>query len=146
MLLRFGIDLTTKKDYQDLYLKCSLKYNILRPSHSLRAPALSWDAMLIKTLSLNLFQILICICCSLRKVLGVELLTFLKIFEFCYSQSKHKYLKSYDPKQESKHIIYLDANNLHGNAKFLPTDRFKWIDPKESDLNKYTKNRLKACV
>ena len=26
------------------------------------------------------------------------------------------YLKLYDPKQESKHIIYLDANDLYGNA------------------------------
>ena len=35
----------------------------------------------------------------------------------------NKYLKSYDPKQESKHIIYLDANNLYGYSmpKFLPT-------------------------
>ena len=29
-----------------------------------------------------------------------------------YSKAKNKYLKSYDPKQKSKHIIYLDANNL----------------------------------
>ena len=32
-----------------------------------------------------------------------------------YSTVNNKYLKSYDPKQESKHIIYLDANNLHGS-------------------------------
>ena len=54
----------------------------------------------------------------------------------------------YDPKQESRHIIYLDANNLVGYAmsKFLPTSAFKWIDPKEFDLNKYTSNSLKGCV
>ena len=28
-----------------------------------------------------------------------------------YSKANNKYLKSYDPKQKSKHIIYLDANN-----------------------------------
>ena len=40
-----------------------------------------------------------------------------------YSKANNKYLKSYDPKQESKDIIYLDAKNLHGYAmsKFLPT-------------------------
>ena len=56
--------------------------------------------------------------------------------------------KSYDPKQESKHIIYLDANNLYGYAmsKFLPTSGFKWIDPKAFDLNKYTSNSSKGCV
>ena len=31
-----------------------------------------------------------------------------------YSKAKNKYLESYDPKQESKHIIYLGANNLYG--------------------------------
>ena len=54
-----------------------------------------------------------------------------------YSKANNKYLKSYDPKQESKHIIYLDKNTLYGYAmsKFLPTRGFKWLDPKEFDLN-----------
>ena len=30
-----------------------------------------------------------------------------------YSKANNKYLKPYDPKQESKHIIYLDGNNLY---------------------------------
>ena len=30
--------------------------------------------------------------------------------------------------------------------KFLPTSRFKCIDPKEFDLNKYTSNSSKGCV
>ena len=49
-----------------------------------------------------------------------------------YSKSNNKYLKSYDPKQESKRIIYLDAHNLCGYAmsKFLPISGFKWLDPK----------------
>ena len=40
-----------------------------------------------------------------------------------YSKVNNKYLKYYDPKQESKHIIYLDANNLHCYAmsKLFPT-------------------------
>ena len=52
------------------------------------------------------------------------------------------YLKSYDSKQESKHISYLDANNLCGYAmpNFLPTSGFKWVDPNEFDLNKYNSN------
>ena len=57
-------------------------------------------------------------------------------------------MKSYDPKQESKHIIYLDANNLYGYSmsKFITTSRFKWIDPKEFELNKYPSNSSKECV
>ena len=44
-----------------------------------------------------------------------------------YSKDNNKYLKSYDPKQESKHLIYLDANNLYSYAmsKFLLTSGFK---------------------
>ena len=44
-----------------------------------------------------------------------------------YSKANYKYLKSYEPKQESKHIIYLDVNDLYGYAmsKFLPTSGSK---------------------
>ena len=57
-------------------------------------------------------------------------------------------MKSYDPKQESKHIIYLDANNLYGYAmsKFLPMSDLKWLDLKELGWNKYTSNSSKRCV
>ena len=30
--------------------------------------------------------------------------------------------------------------------KFLPSRRFKWIDPKEFDLNNYSSNGSKECV
>ena len=56
-----------------------------------------------------------------------------------YNKANNKYLKSYNPKKDSKHIIYLDPNNMYNYAmsKFLPTSVFKWIDAKESDLNKH---------
>ena len=59
-----------------------------------------------------------------------------------YSNANKKQLKFYDPKQELNHPIYFGANYLYGYAvfKFLPTSGFKWIDPKEFDLNKYTSN------
>ena len=65
-----------------------------------------------------------------------------------YSQASHKYLKFYDPKQKSKYIIYLDANNSYGYvmSKSFLTRGFKSIDPKEFDLNKYTSNSSKGCV
>ena len=31
-------------------------------------------------------------------------------------------------------------------SKFLPTSGFKWLNPKEFDWNKYTRNRSKGCV
>ena len=65
-----------------------------------------------------------------------------------YSKANNKYLKSYHPKEESKHIIYLDANNIYGYAmcRFFPSNVFRWIDPKEFDLNKYTSDSSKGCV
>ena len=65
-----------------------------------------------------------------------------------YSKASIKYFKSFDPKQESKHIIYLDANNLYGYgiSKFLSKSGFKWVDSKEFDLNKHTSNGLKGCA
>ena len=60
------------------------------------------------------------------------------IFLIDIARPEIKYLKSYDPKQESKHIIYLDVNNLYGFAmsKFFPISGFKWIDPNVFNLNK----------
>ena len=65
-----------------------------------------------------------------------------------YSKANNKYLKSYDPKQESKHIIYLNANNLYGYgmSKFSPTSAFKWVDAKEFDFNKYNNNSSTGCI
>ena len=65
-----------------------------------------------------------------------------------YSKANNKYLKSFDPKQEPKHIIYLDANNFYDYviSTFLPTSGFKWIYPKEFDLKKFTSNSSKVCV
>ena len=41
-----------------------------------------------------------------------------------------------------------DENNLYGYAmsKFVPTNGFKWIDPKELDMNKYSSNSSKGCA
>ena len=47
-----------------------------------------------------------------------------------YSKANNKDLKSYEPKQESKHFICLDANHIYGHAisKFF----------QKSDSNRYT--------
>ena len=40
-----------------------------------------------------------------------------------YNEASNKHLKFYNPKQESKHIIYLETNKLYGYGmpKFFPT-------------------------
>ena len=44
-----------------------------------------------------------------------------------YNKASNEYLKSYDPRQNSEHILYLDTNNLYGStmSKFRPASGFK---------------------
>ena len=52
-----------------------------------------------------------------------------------YGKANNKYMQEYDPSLPSKHIIYLDANNLYGWAmsRKLPTHGFKWMEQDELD-------------
>ena len=43
-------------------------------------------------------------------------------------------------------MLIITYSNSYAMSKFLPTSRFKWIDPKKFNLNKYTNNRSKGCV
>ena len=136
------------KDYDDLRLKCyvllladvleefsgnSLKNYGLCPSHYLSAPGLSWDAMLKMT--------------KIAPDPGMYILFEkytrggISYISNRFSKVNKNVLRSYDPKQELKHI-YLHTSNSYGYAmsKFLPTSEFKWIDPREFDVNKYTSN------
>ena len=141
------------KDYHDLYLlvdvfekfrNASLKKYGLCANHYLSSKTLSWVGIL-----------------SMIKV-KAELISDVDTYFFfekgmkvgpCdiskrYSQASNNYLKVHEPKQESKHIIYLDRNNLYGYAmsKFLTTGGFEWIDPKEFDLNRCSSNSSTGCV
>ena len=129
------------KDYHDLHLKCdallltdvfeNFRNNILKSyelyiSHYLSAPGLSWDAMLKMTKV------------KLELIIDPDMYIFfekgkrggISYISDRNSKANKKYLMSYDPKQESTHIIYLDTNSFYGYAmsKFLPTNGFKWID------------------
>ena len=88
----------------------------------LSAPVLSWDAML-----------------NITKV-EIELISDIDVHSFeegmrigvsyiskRHSKASNNYFKSYHPKQKSKHIIYLDADNLYGYdmSKFLSSGGFK---------------------
>ena len=58
------------------------------------------------------------------------------------------FLRYSNPKQESKHIVYLDANNFYGYAisQFLSAGGFQLVDPKRLHGNKYNSNISKFCV
>ena len=108
------------KHHPDLHLECdvllladvfgkfrnSLKNYGLCPSHYLSTPALSWDAML------NMTKI------KLELISDHDMYIFFEKgmrgeVSNRYTKASNRYAKSYDPKKESKHIIYLEANSLY---------------------------------
>lgn len=50
-----------------------------------------------------------------------------------HGKANNKYMSSYDSKEPSKYIMYLDANNLYGWAmsQYLRTGGFRWLTKKE---------------
>ena len=50
-----------------------------------------------------------------------------------FSDANNKYMPDFDKAQESKYIMYFDANNLYGFAmeKPLPTGGFRWLSDEE---------------
>ena len=105
------------------------------------APALSWDAML----NVTKVELEIISDANMYLFFGKGMRDVVSYISKSRSKASNKYLKSYDPKQELKHSIYLGGNNLYGFAmsKFLPAGGFRWTDL-EFDLNNYTSNNSKG--
>ena len=60
-----------------------------------------------------------------------------------YIKANNKYMKNYDPTKPSKHITYLDENNLYRWAisGYLPYGGFKWLKIFDNfDANSISKN------
>ena len=124
-------DILLLADVFENFRKTCLQYYKLDPCHYFTAPGLSWDAMLKMT------------------DIKLELMTDIDMFQFIekgmrggvsyiahrYGKANNKYMSDYDSKKPSKHIIYLDANNLYGYAmsQYLPTGNFKWLSQKKMD-------------
>jgi hypothetical protein len=136
-------------EYHDLYLKTdvllltdvfetfrntAIKNYKLDPCNGyFTLPNYAWNAMLLKT--------------------GVVLdqLTDIDMYLFCeqgirggtsmishrYAKANNKYMESYDPDVVSSYIMYLDANNLYGEAmtQKLPTGGFEWKENNTDILN-----------
>ena len=140
-------DILLLADVFENFRKTCLQYYKLDPCHYFTAPGLSWDAMLKMT------------------DIKLELMTDIDMFQFIekgmrggvsyiahrYGKANNKYMLDYDTKKPSKHIIYLDANNLDGYAmsQYLPTGNFKWLSQKKIDrlnLTAYTKDSEKGLI
>jgi hypothetical protein len=128
------------RQYHDLYLKTDMllladvfenfrrvaiaNYE-LDPCHYFTAPGLSLSACLKYTkVELELFT-------NIDQLLFIERGIRGGISTICnrYSKANNKYLLDYDPKLESKYIMYLDANNLYEYAmnEPLPFGKFKFL-------------------
>ena len=136
--------LKTMGEYHNLYLKtdvllladvfenfrkiCIENYK-LDPSHYFTSPGMSWDSMLKMTdVKLELIS-------DIDQYQFVERGMRGGISYICnrYGKANNKYMKNYNEKEKSKHIIYLDANNLYGwgMSKYLPIGNFRWLTEKE---------------
>ena len=133
------------KDYHDLYNVtdvllladvfenfrniCIENYK-LDPAHYYTAPQLAWDACL-KMTDVNL-ELLTDIDMLLMVEKGIR--GGISMISNRYGKANNKYMgKSFNEKEPSKYIQYLDANNLYGAAMSmkLPTHGFKWMNDKE---------------
>ena len=119
-ILHLKYDVLLLPDVFEKFENNSLKNYGLCLSHYLSGPALNWDVML----NITKFKLELISDADMflffKKSMGVGLSY---ISKRC-SKANNKYLKSFNPKQESKHIIYLDTNNLYGCAmsKIPPTN------------------------
>ena len=112
-------------EYHDLYLKTDVilladifeNFRDVRnedykldPAWYYTSPGLSWDALLKKT------EIKLGLLSDVDKILFIEngIRGGVSMISNRYRKANNKYMKSYDPNEETKYISYLDANNLYG--------------------------------
>ena len=133
-------DMHSLRDYHDLYQETDvllladvfeefrdvcLKNYQLDPAWYYTSPGLAWDACLKMTqVNLELLHdqdMLLMVEKGIRG--GVSMISTRQ------GIANNKYMEEYDPSLPSKHIIYLDVNNLYGWAmsKKLPTHGFRWM-------------------
>ena len=123
-----------------------MQYYKLDPRHYFTNPGLSWDAMFKMT------------------DIKLELIVDVDTFQFnekgmcggvSYIANRYgkanKYMKEYDEKAPSNHIMYLYANNLYGWAvsQYLLAGGFRWLTEKEInkiDLSKYKEYSKKGVI
>ncbi|XP_061704174.1 uncharacterized protein LOC133515618 [Cydia pomonella] len=137
-------NIKTLGEYCDLYLQtdvlllaevfenfreiCMNTYK-LDPCQYVTAPGLSWDAMLKYTgIELELFT-------------DYEMIQFIKMgirggisqVSKRYAKANNCFMKEYDEERDSSFIVYLDVNNLYGEAmsRSLPIRNFKWLNKDE---------------
>ena len=110
--------------FENFRKTCLHHYN-LDPAHYYTSPGLVWDVCLKETgQELQLLHDYDMLMMFERGIRGR-----ISHISKRYAEANNKYMKDYDPDEESTYIQYLDANNLYGwtMSQSLPTHGFKWM-------------------
>ena len=149
-----SFNMKTFKDYHKLYnitdvllladvfenfRNLCLKIYGLDPAYYFTAPGLAWDACL-KMTNINL-ELLSDPNMLLMFEKGIR--GGISIISNRYGEANNKYMGNrFNKKKLKKYLMYLDANNLYGDAmsKKLPTHGFKWLT--SGEMEKLFNNRV----
>ena len=120
-------DILFLRDVFEKSIKACLKYYCLDPSHYFSSPGLSWDEMLKMTET------------KLEKINDIDMHLFV---EKGMREGISYFSKRYSKVDDSKSIMYWDANNLYGWSmiQHLPISDFKFLTKKE--INKFDLNSI----
>ena len=140
-------DMKSMKDYHKLYNETDallladvfenfrdlcLKIYGLDPVHYYTAPGLAWDACLkITNINLELLSD-----SNMLLIFEKGIRGGISMISNRYGEAKNKYMGNrFNKNKLKKHLMYLDANNLYGDAmsKKLPTHGFKWLTSGEME-------------
>ena len=149
-------------EYHDLYLKTDillladvfenfrktcLHHYRLDSSHYMSSPGLSWDAMLKMTkINLDLISDI-----DMQLFIEKGLRGGISYISHRHGKANNKYMRDYNPQEESSYLMYLDANNLYGWAMSqpLPYRDLQWKDfkdPEEIILDNYHENSNNGII
>jgi hypothetical protein len=140
-------NMKTLKDYHDLYLKTDIllltdvfesfrisaitNYGLDPANGYFTLPNYAWDALL-KLTGVELEQLT-----DIDMYLMVEqaIRGGISLISHRHAEANNKYMADYDKTKETSYIMYLDANNLYGEAMShkLPTGGFQWVENVDSD-------------
>ena len=150
----------TMGEFHDLYLKtdvllladvmesfrklCEKNYE-LDPAHFFTTPGLAWDAMLKMTgVELELLRDVDQVLMIEKGIRGGNANVFKR-----FAKANNQYMKNFDAKQDSRFLIYLDANNLYGWAMSqpLPVEEFEWMSAADlQNWENFVEEEGKGCI
>ena len=122
-------DVLILSDVFEKFRTSCIQHYGLDPAHFYTAPGLSWQAALKMTgVKLELLT-------DLNQHLFIEagIRGGVSVISHRFAKANHPDVRDYDPSLPTKHLIYLDANNLYGWAMSqpLPTGKFMWLNDEE---------------